>query len=213
MKKTVFHLILAVLCLCMPENLWANSKKTVTQVTSEVTISEDVDYIITSDTPFADDGSVDIINTEHAVIILQAVKPSKAIAMLSHVKINGARAVNNTNCQVKIYNRGCIIMPYANGFKPLTVFSEKNFTGEAVNDFGLENSGGFMNTLSAEKLNNRIQSFKLKRGYMVTFSTQPRGRGYSRCFIAADSDLEIAELPVILAGRISSYRYRKRHKV
>ena len=209
MKKTVFHLILAVLCLCMPENLWANSKKTVTQVTSEVTISEDVDYIITSDTPFADDGSVDITNTEHAVLILQAVKPSKAIAMLSHVKINGARAVNNTNCQVKIYNRGCIIMPYANGFKPLTVFSEKNFTGEAVNDFGLENSGGFMNTLSAEKLNNRIQSFKLKRGYMVTFSTQPRGRGYSRCFIAADSDLEIAELPVILAGRISSYRIFK----
>ena len=44
---------------------------------------------------------------------------------------------------------------------------------------------------------------------MVTFSTLPRGRGYSRCFIADDNDLEIAQLPEILAGRISSYRIFK----
>ena len=209
MRKIVSFLTLAIMLVCIPSNAWANAKKTVAQVTTAVTINEDVDYIVTSDTPFTDDGSVNITNTEHAVLILQAVKPSKALALLSHVKINGVKATNNSNCQVKIYNRGCIIMPYANNIKPLTVFAGKNFEGEAANDFGLENSGGYMNTLTEEKLNNRIQSFKLKRGYMVTFSTQPRGRGYSRCFIAADSDLEIAELPDILAGRISSYRIFK----
>ena len=47
-----------------------------------------------------------------------------------------------------------------------------------------------MNTLTEEKLNNRIRSFKLKRGYMVTFANNPGGRGYSRCFIADDADLE-----------------------
>ena len=52
-----------------------------------------------------------------------------------------------------------------------------------------------MNTLSTAKLNNRIRSFKLKRGYMVTFSNNPAGRGYSRCFIADQADLEFASLP------------------
>ena len=205
MRRLSTLLLMAVM-LSWASAALANHTQRVTQVTTDVTIQNDVDYVIASSTPFTDEGTVDIVNTEHAVLIFDAVKPSKATQWLSHVKINGARAVNNSNCQVKIHNRGSIIMPYAAGFKPLTVFSEKDFGGQAVNDFGLENSGGFMNTLSEEKLNNKIQSFKLKRGYMVTFSTQPRGRGYSRCFIAADQDLEIAELPTVLAGRISSYR-------
>ena len=66
-----------------------------------------------------------------------------------------------------------------------------------------------MNTLTAVQLNNKIRSFKLKRGYMVTFSTQASGRGYSRCFIAASSDLEVAELPAVLDQKISSYRIFK----
>ncbi len=199
----------AMMLLCLPLTLMANTKQTVTQVTTAVTLSEDVDYIISSETPFGDSGSIDITNTDHAVLIFSKVKPSKVPALLSHVKIKGTKATNNVNCQVRIYNIGAIVLPYASDIKPLTVYSEKNFSGEAVNDFGLENSGGFMNTLSKEKLNNRISSFKLKRGYMVTFSTLPRGRGYSRCFIAANNDLEIAELPAVLSGRISSYRIFK----
>ena len=209
MRKAFLFLFVACMFCAIPSHVDANTTVRVVQVSSPVTLSEDVDYIITSTTPFTDEGTVDVTNTEHAVLILDAVKPSKALALLSHVTINGERAVNATNCQVKIHNRGCIIMPYKKDVKPLTVYSEKDFGGEAVSDFGLENSGGYMNTLSADKLNNRIHSFKLKRGYMVTFSTQPKGRGYSRCFIAANSDLEMPELPAILDGRISSYRIFK----
>lgn len=187
-----------------------NTKTTVDKVNGMVTLDTDVDYIVNNTTPFADDGVVNITNTDNAVLILKNVKPSVAIPMLAaHVQINGAKAVNNTNCQVKLYNRGAIILPYGNTFKPLTVYSEQNFQGEAVNDFGLENSGGFMNTLTDAKLNNRIRSFKLKRGYMVTFSTRASGRGYSRCFIAADKDIEFATLPTVLDQRISSYRIFK----
>ncbi len=187
-----------------------NIKTTVTQVATNVTLSDDVDYIVTSSTPFAEDGVVNIQNTDHAVLILADVKPSKANALLAtHVQVEGARAVNGQNCQVKLYNRGCIILPYGDNTKPLTVFSEQNFEGEQCNDFGLENSGGYMNTLSDAKLNNRIRSFKLKRGYMVTFSLRSSGQGYSRCFIAADDDLEVATLPGILDRAISSYRVFK----
>lgn len=190
----------------------ANTKTTVSKVTSAVTLDTDVDYVITSDTPFEGDGIVNITNTEHAVLILEKVKPSKAISSwLKYVQVNGSKAVNNSNCMVKLYNRGCIIMPYTGGdkFKPLTVYSEANFGGESCSDFGLEHSGGYMNTLTEEKLNNRISSFKLKRGYMVTFSIKAGGRGYSRCFIAADKDLEMATLPGILDNSISSYRVFK----
>ena len=204
---------LAVLILLFTASLQgrtANKKTTVEQVTAAVTLSDNVDYIVTSATPFGDNGVVNIANTDHAVLILSQVKPSAAIKLLSaHVQINGAKAANNSNCQVKLYNRGCIILPYGSNVKPLTVYSEKNFEGESCNDFGLEDTGGFMNTLTDKKLNNRIRSFKLKRGYMVTFANRAGGRGYSRCFIAAYDDLEVPELPSVLDNSISSYRVFK----
>ena len=187
----------------------ANTKETVEQVTGNVTIAEAVDYVITSSTPFGDDAVVNIENTDKAVVILEGVKPSAALKLLAHLTIKGEKAVNNTNCQVKLYNRGTIIMPYASTLKPLSVFSEENFGGDTSDDFGLGNTGGYMNTLTDAQLNNRIKSFRLKRGYMVTFSTLPKGRGYSRCFIAASEDLEVAELPKVLAEHISSYRLFK----
>jgi len=201
--------LLFVTC-CSMVMMAANQKKSTSQVTAEVTLTDDVDYQITGTTPFTEEGSVDIVNTDHAVLIMTQIKPSVAISKwLKYVKINGEQARNNSNCQVKLYNRGCIILPYGNSFKPLTVYSEKNFEGDSCNDYGTENSGGYMNTLTAAKLNNRIRSFKLKRGYMVTFSTRASGRGYSRCFIAADNDIEFAELPPVLDQKITSYRVFK----
>ena len=185
-----------------------NSVITIPQVTESVTLTDDVDYVITDATPFTTAGSVNIQNTDHAVVIIKSIKPSKVISswLKTHVFINGDQAVNGTNCQVKMYASGAIILPYAKNIKPLTVYSEQDFKGESCNDFGLENSDGYMNTLTDAKLNNKIRSFKLKRGYMVTFSTRKEGRGYSRCFIADKEDLEINTLPAILDQKISSYR-------
>ena len=197
--------------LLLAFGLTANAANTVTkvaQVSSEVTLSDNVDYVVTGTTPFAEGGKVNITNTDHAVLIIQSIRPSLVIK--NHLKdkvfINGEQAVNGENCQVKMYAHGAIIMPYSKDIKPLTVYSEPNFGGTAVNDFGLEHSGGFMNSLTDAKLNNQIRSFKLKRGYMVTFATGKNGWGYSRCFIADTEDLEFAELPVHLDGSISSYR-------
>ena len=186
----------------------ANSITKVTQVSSEVTLSDNVDYVITNDVPFTGEGKVNITNTEHAVLIIQSIRPSMVIKdhLKDRVFIHGEQAVDGENCQVKMYAHGAIIMPYAKDIAPLTVYSEPDFGGTAVSDFGLEHSGGFMNTLTDAKLNNQIRSFKLKRGYMVTFATGKSGWGYSRCFIADKEDLEFAELPVHLDGRISSYR-------
>ena len=197
--------------LLLAFGLTANAANTVTkvnQVSNEVTLSTNVDYVITNATPFTGEGKVNITNTEHAVLIIQSIRPSLVISnhLKGRVYINGQQAVDGQNCQVKMYAHGAIIMPYDKNIKPLTVYSEKNFGGTAVNDFGLEHSGGFMNSLTDAKLNNQIRSFKLKRGYMVTFATGLNGWGYSRCFIADKEDLEFAELPTVFDCRISSYR-------
>jgi len=188
----------------------ANTKTSTSTVSTLVTLTKNVDFQITGTTPFTNEGMVNIVNTDHAVLILARIKPSVAISKwLSNVQINGVEAVNGSNCQVKLYNRGCIIMPYSKDVRPLTVYAEQRYQGESCDDFGLENSGGYMNTLTEGKLNNRIRSFKLKRGYMVTFSTRASGRGYSRCFIAATADLEVPTLPAVLDKKITSYRIFK----
>ena len=186
----------------------------VAQVSTEVTLADEVDYIITDAVPFAAEGRVNITNTEHAALIIQSIRPSYVLkdkVLIDRVFINGEQAVDGVNCQVRMYAHGSIVLPYAKGFKPLTVYSEKNFEGTAVDDFGLEHASGFMNSLTDAKLNNQIRSFKLKRGYMVTFATGKSGWGYSRCFIADTEDLEFAELPAHLDGRISSYRVFQWH--
>ncbi len=186
-----------------------NVKTTVSQVTTNVTLTNDVDYHITSTTPFTTTGSINIENTDHAVVIFDNLLPSEvASGQLAFVKINGVKATNGGNCQVKMYADGTMILPYGNNIKPLTAFTEPDFKGESCNDYDLSNTGGYMNTLTDAQLNNRIASFKLKRGYMVTFSLRANGRGYSRCFIAANADLEM-NLPALMRNRVSSYRIFK----
>jgi hypothetical protein len=208
-KGIFFLMLLACMALSLPLNA-ANSVQTVEQVSSSVDITDDVDYVITSATPFATAGSVNIVNKEHAVVRLSAVKPSSVISnWLNHVYIDGEAAQNNVNCQVKMYNNGAIIFPYDRNFRPLTCYTEQNFSGESCDNYTEGNSGGFMKTLTGALLNNQIRSFKLKRGYMVTFAIGTAGWGYSRCFIADNEDLEISTLPAVLDQRISSYRLFK----
>ncbi len=185
-----------------------NTTQTVAQVTEAVSLTEAVDYHITGKEPFSETGSIDIVNTEYAVVIIDNLKPSKAKAYLNKITINGAAAKDGTNCQLKLYNRGAILLPYGGtAFRPLTVFDGDNFEGESYDGLTEGNSGGYMKNMPTA-WNNRVRSFKLKRGYMVTFALKKSGRGYSRCFIAADADLELT-LPTLMAGRISSYRIFK----
>ena len=77
MKRTkLLTILLAIVLYCPMVMNAANQKKSVTQVTEEVELTDNVDYQITSTTPFADDGLVNIVNTDHAVLIFTQVKPS-----------------------------------------------------------------------------------------------------------------------------------------
>lgn len=200
--------ILAVLLLNLGVMTAANTVTERSQtITSTINVSSNTDYTITASTPFSGSGAVNIINTDHAVVIFKNVKPSVVISTwLKYIRINGTTAVNNTNCQVRMYNKGAIVLPYTESTKNvLTCYSGANYTGTSSTAYTTGSDGGYMKTLTSANLLNNIKSFKLKRGYMVTFATGTSGYGYSRCFIADTEDLEM-DLPTVLAGKVSSYR-------
>ncbi len=188
----------------------ANEVVRVGQVADAVSLTGNVDYMITDETPFAMTGSVDIVNTEHAVVIIEDIRPSKFIAdWLDHIFVKGERAAEGVNCQVKMFANGAIVLPYGKEIRPLTCYTEPDYGGQVCSDYTEGHSGGFMKTLTEANLNNKIRSFKLKRGYMVTFALGVGGWGYSRCFIADMEDLEVAEMPSNMDSRVSSYRIFK----
>ena len=45
-----------------------------------------------------------------------------------------------TNQNAKLWDKGCIIFPYGNSFKPLTVFAEQQYQGDSCKNYGTENS-------------------------------------------------------------------------
>ena len=65
LRKSLITLAL----VCVSSIFAANTIKTVSQVTSAVTLTEAVDYHITNTTPFATAGSIDIQNPDAVVII------------------------------------------------------------------------------------------------------------------------------------------------
>ena len=87
MKRLLFTLAVAVSLI--GSAIARNTTTRVTQVTSAVTISTDVDYVITTTTPFTESGSINITNTEHAVVIFSKIRPNKALEYLKYIKING----------------------------------------------------------------------------------------------------------------------------
>ena len=143
----------------------ANEIVKATQVKDNVSITQDQDYVITDQTPFSSVGCINIENTEHAVVIIQEIKPSKVIkGWLDHVNIKGVKAQDGQNCQVKMYGRGTIILPYDKDIHPLTCFTGKDFSGKSCNNYTEGHNGnGYMKALNASTLDNKIKSFKLKR--------------------------------------------------
>ena len=65
------------------------------------------------------------LNSIDAWLFLTGVKPSVVVSTyLGQIKVNGARAVADSNCRVVQYGQnGAVVIPQASTFQPLTVFT------------------------------------------------------------------------------------------
>ncbi|HLP04073.1 MAG TPA: glycosyl hydrolase, partial [Paludibacter sp.] len=141
------------------------------------------------------------LNSTDAWLFFDNVRPQVVVdSLLKYVYINGAAAVSKSNARVSVYRHGTVVVPHSQTFQPLKVYAGENFTGDSAS----YSMFTFYNSLGT--LDNKIKSFKLKRGYMATLATLADGTGYSRVFIADKSDLEVPVLPFWLNSTISFIR-------
>lgn len=166
----------------------ARKQVTVDKITASITLSEPVDYHITaSEGCIAEGVTVDLAH-EDAWLVFDNVLPETVNSKwLSYVRIKGAEVVKN-NMMINIYKHGAAVIPYGGtSFAPLTVYVEEMYGGNAKSY--VPGRYGSLGTF-----NNKIKSFKLKRGYMATMAQGTDGSGYSRVFMAHDDDIEIPNL-------------------
>lgn len=166
-----------------------------------VTISDGADLHLTSATAPLTNSTVTLA-AENAWLFFDNIRPNAVIqSWLPYVKIGTAQAaaVNNSNVRVEVYMGGTVVIPHASGMLPLQVFDSQNFAGNTA-QYGVN----YHKALGT--MDNKIRSFRLKRGYMATLATMTNGLGYSRVFIADDADLEVPVLQSELDLTVSFIR-------
>jgi hypothetical protein len=202
-KLTTLSLFLICNILLFSQNVVniVNSDLSVTSYTDkQVVISGKASLHLTATTKTLNNTTVDL-TSDDSWLFFDNVRPQVVIdSLLKYVTVNGAAAVLKANARVSIYKHGAVVIPHSSSFKPLKVYTGQSYTGDSAS----YSMFTFNNSLGA--FDNKIRSFKLKRGYMATLATLSDGMGYSRVFIADDKDLEVTILPTLLDNAISSIR-------
>jgi hypothetical protein len=146
--------------------------------------------------------SIICLNNDDSWLFLDNIRPAAAISsILPYVYVKSSAGVNKSNIRVAIYKNGSVLIPQPPSFQPLTVYTGQNGTGDSAR-YNLFTKYSSLGT----NIDNKIRSFKLKRGYMATLATSADGTGYSRVFIADDADLIFNTLPSELDQVISMIR-------
>ena len=141
--------------------------------------------------------------SDSAWLVLDGILPSLAIAShLNYITLNGQPAVNNVNVRVTNYLQGSVIIPHTPNFEALTLYKEEAFIGDEIKCIPLK----YYKNPELGSFDNTVSSFKLKKGYMVTFAQNENGTGYSKVYIADKADIAISSLPIGLNNLTSFVR-------
>lgn len=120
----------------------------------------------------------------------------------SRMKVMGS-ALTTVNSRIVQYYDGTAISPYTLFYTPLRIYDGDNLTGSSAD---VMSNRIYSGSSIPGSLNDRISSFRLKKGYMVCLANQSDGTGYSQVYIASESDLLVNTLPARLRDSISFIR-------
>lgn len=161
-------------------------------------------YIELSDAnPLRENSKVNL-NSGLSWVKIEQLKPSFVNSNhISRFIVNGSNAVYKTNLRLdNYYANGTIVRSNLSTITPVTFYDKPNLNGTSVHlTKDIVHSGS-----SITNLNNKIESFVLKRGYMLTLADNESGTGKSKNYIASEEDLTINKLPTHLLNRISFVR-------
>jgi hypothetical protein len=123
---------------------------------------------------------------------------------IGQIKVNNINAIYANNLRLDhYYLNGCVIRANLAATAPLTVYDSTNLGGSSA---AITVNTIHTNTAIANSMNNKIESFLLKKGFMVTLAIENDGTGKSKNYIASEEDLVINTLPISLINSISFIR-------
>jgi hypothetical protein len=123
---------------------------------------------------------------------------------LGQIRVNNVAAVYQSNLRLdQYYLNGCIIRANLAATTPLTVYDSANLGGSSA---AITVNTVHSNSAITNNMNNKIESFLLKKGFMVTVAIENDGTGKSKNYIASEADLVINVLPQTLQNSISFIR-------
>ena len=126
------------------------------------------------------------------------------VSYLSQIRVNGATSSYKNNLRLdNYYFTGCVIRANLVSTKPLTVYDGTNLQGSAV---GIPVNTIHSGATIPGAMNDKTESFLLKKGFMVTLADEADGTGKSKNYIASESDLVINVLPKTLQNAVSFIR-------
>ncbi len=145
-------------------------------------------------------GSTINLSSEDAWVYFPNLRPSEVLDNeLSHIQINGAAAVHGSNCRIAIYTEGAMVIPHSATFSALTVYADDNLNGTSASvQINAHHKSAELGTMD-----NNVQSFRLKKGYMATFAENEDGTGESRVYIASEGDIVVSAMPSGLSNTVS----------
>jgi hypothetical protein len=162
---------------------------------------------LTDTTPFKSTTPKVQINFTSGLSWIKTTNSSARLVTISNIgqiKVNGANSSYKNNLRLdNYYLKGCVIRPNLATTMPLKVYDNSNLQGSAAPIT--------VNTIHsadaiANAMNNKIESFILKKGFMATFADEADGTGSSKNYIASESDLVINTFPKRLQNSISFIR-------
>ncbi|WP_282072501.1 glycosyl hydrolase [Polaribacter atrinae] len=123
---------------------------------------------------------------------------------LSQITINNAIATYNTNVRLdNYYLEGTVIRSNDLSTAPLTIYDGLNLQGTSANlSVDIIHNG----LAIPNAMDNKAESFILKKGFMATFAISEDGTSKSKNYVASTEDLIINELPAYLLNDISFIR-------
>ena len=162
---------------------------------------------LTSTTPLKSSTPKVQINFTSGIGWIKTTNVSARLAQINYlgqIKVNGNISVYKTNLRLdNYYLTGCVIRSNDASTSPLMVYDGTNLQGSSalipVNS--IQSAAAIPGSM-----NNKIESFLLKKGFMVTFSVENDGTGSSKNYIASESDLVINSFPKVLQNDISFIR-------
>ncbi len=143
-----------------------------------------------SDNPLS--GSAINITSTDAWIYFTSMKPSEVIiSALPYITVNGDLAEYGVNVHVAQYLNGAVLIPHSPDYAALTVYADENQGGSSMDFVASKHYAS--STLG--EMEDNVESFVLRKGYMATFASNEDGTGISRVYIANEYDVTINVMP------------------